>query len=89
MNTGPVTENESDYIDSMELGGQMVNVNGYNVIPQQSALNLNQPLFLRVSTGEWCKLAGAGAAGLIVQGLDGKYTFGVDANDLANVGIQA
>ena len=89
MNTGPVTENESDYIDSMELGGQMVNVNGYNVIPQQSALNLNQPLFLRVSTGEWCKLAGAGAAGLIVQGLDGKYTFGIDAADLANVGIQA
>lgn len=89
MSTGPVTENESDYIDSMELGGQMVNVNGYNVIPQQSALNLNQPLFLRVSTGEWCKLAGAGAAGLIVQGLDGKYTFGIDAADLANVGIQA
>jgi hypothetical protein len=84
-----VTLNEGGYIDSMELGGQMVNVNGYNVIPQQSALNLNQPLFLRVSTGEWCKLAGAGAAGLILQGLDGKYTFGVDATDLANVGIQA
>jgi hypothetical protein len=73
----------------MELGGQMVNVNGYNVIPQQSALNLNQPLFLHVATGRWCTFAGVSGMGLNIRYLDGTYAYAVGPLDVANLGIQA
>lgn len=67
----------------------MVEVCGYSVIPEQSSANLNQPLFLHVSTNRWCTFAGISTAGLNVRYLDGTYAYAVEPNDVANLGIQA
>lgn len=67
----------------------MVDVNGYSVSPEQSAQNMNQPLFLHVPTNRWCTFAGINSMGLNIRYLDGTYAYSVQPIDVANVGIQA
>ena len=77
------------YIDHDSRGGNMVNVGNFSVDPTQNALNMNQPLFLHVSTNQWCTFAGITGAGLTVRYVDGTITHGVSPHDVANLGIQA
>lgn len=77
------------YIDHVNTGGNMVNVGSFSVDPSQNALNMNQPLFLHVSTNRWCTFAGITGAGLTIRYDDGTLASGVPPHDVANLGIQA
>lgn len=61
----------------------------FSVAPEQSAANMNQPLFLHVATGRWCTFAGVSGMGLNIRYLDGTYAYAVGPLDVANLGIQA
>ena len=67
----------------------MVTVSGFTVCPEQNAALFNQPLFLHTPSGQWCRLAGVSAYGLVIQTLDGKMNLNVNPLDVSNVGIQA
>lgn len=68
---------------------QIVEVDGYSVIPSQAGLCHNQPLFLHNETGRWCTFAGISTVGLSIRYLDGSYAHGVPTADVSNLGIQA
>lgn len=80
---------ECDYMNIMDSGGNMVNVGKFSVDPNQNSLSMNQPLFLHISTNQWCTYAGITSVGLSIRYLDGTLVHGVVPNDVANLGIQA
>lgn len=75
--------------DLATVDARVVNVNGFSVVPEQSQLNMNQPLFYEIATSRWCTYAGVTQRGLNVRYLDGTYGYGIDPSAIANIGIQA